>query len=80
MSFLENKKKDYESDSSDSYSDEEEEYRKDYRVGGYHPVEVHYFYILYCVTNRLARFSMNNTKFCAKWGGDSILRYGLLAI
>lgn len=38
--FIEPKSMIIESESSDSFSDADEEDQKDYRVGGYHPVEV----------------------------------------
>lgn len=46
---LEFQKKNYIDESSDGFSEEDEEDQKDYRLGGYHPVEVffslffHYF-------------------------------------
>lgn len=66
-----------ESDSSDSFSDEDEEDQKDYRVGGYHPVEV----VLVCsVQNRSGRCMRTNTRFCARWDGDSTPPCGSSAI
>lgn len=43
---LEFQQKNNESDSSDGFSDGDEEDQKDYRIGGYHPVEVFFICML----------------------------------
>ena len=63
-----------ESDSSDSFSDGDEEDQKDYRMGGYHPVEVRFFGAFQ--VRRSERFTMIVTKSCVKWVGVSILPCG----
>ena len=66
-----------ESDSSDSFSDEDEEDQKDYRVGGYHPVEV----VLVCsVQSRSGRGMRTNTRLCARGEWDSTPPWGSSAI
>ena len=67
-----------ESDSSDSFSDGDEEDQKDYRMGGYHPVEVCFNGT--CKLHRSERFIMSVTKCCVKWVGVNIPRCGWLAI
>lgn len=66
-----------ESDSSDSFSDEDEEDQKDYRIGGYHPVEVA---LLPLVQNRSEKCMRTSTRSCARWGGDSTQPCGSSAI
>ena len=67
-----------ESDSSDSFSDGDEEDQKDYRMGGYHPVEVRVF--LAFQVRRSEKFTMTVIKYCVKWVGVSIPLCGWLAI
>ena len=75
---LEFQKKNYIDESSDGFSEEDEEDQKDYRLGGYHPVEVfpHYFLNIF----RLVKFLMTVIKFYAKWVGVSIPQFGLSEI
>ena len=71
---VDNSPKYSESESSDSYSDGNEEDQKDYCVGGYHPVEV--VFTERDERGRLEKSIVTDTRFSVRWVGDSILRCG----
>lgn len=80
VTVLEFQQKNDESDSSDGFSDGDEEDQKDYRVGGYHPVEVFFICMVLIFFYRLEKFFLIVIRYCAKWAGDSIRQCGWFVI